>query len=123
MHVAGGIVMNQPDDPAAPTPAAGPAVTPAPQAPESPSDRVPALAWVIGAVFVAIELAVSGRYGFQQDELYFIVAGHHLGFGYVDQPPLVPLLTRVTLRAVLVPGSIISYRIDVRIYASVEDTI
>jgi 4-amino-4-deoxy-L-arabinose transferase-like glycosyltransferase len=54
------------------------------------------LAWVIGAVFVAVELAVSGRYGFQQDELYFIVAGRHLAFGYVDQPPLVPLLTRIT---------------------------
>jgi len=96
MHAAGGIVMNQPHDPAAPIPAAGPAVTPVPQAPESPSDRVPALGWVIGAGFVAVELAVSGRYGFQQDELYFIVAGHHLGFGYVDQPPLVPLLTRIT---------------------------
>jgi hypothetical protein len=52
--------------------------------------------WVIAAVFVAVELAVSGRYGFQQDELYFLVAGHHLAFGYVDQPPLTPLLTRIT---------------------------
>jgi 4-amino-4-deoxy-L-arabinose transferase-like glycosyltransferase len=57
---------------------------------------VPVLAWVIAAVFVAVELAVSGRYGFQQDELYFLVAGHHLAFGYVDQPPLAPLLTRIT---------------------------
>jgi hypothetical protein len=59
-------------------------------------DRVPAAVWVIAAAFVAIELAVSDRYGFQQDELYFLVAGHHLALGYVDQPPLAPLLTRIT---------------------------
>jgi 4-amino-4-deoxy-L-arabinose transferase-like glycosyltransferase len=28
--------------------------------------------------------------------MYFIVAGRHLAFGYVDQPSLVPLLTRIT---------------------------
>jgi Dolichyl-phosphate-mannose-protein mannosyltransferase len=61
-----------------------------------PGDRVPGLAWVIAAVFVAVELAVSGRYGFQQDELYFLVASHHLAFGYVDQPPLAVLLARTT---------------------------
>ena len=66
------------------------------QAPVRATDRVPVLVWVIAAVFVAVELAVSGRYGFLQDELYFIEAGRHLAFGYVDQPPLAPLLTRVT---------------------------
>ncbi|MGD0687493.1 MAG: glycosyltransferase family 39 protein, partial [Streptosporangiaceae bacterium] len=98
------------DQPAGPAPEpqaanpAGPAVRPAPHAanlpagqlPAPPSDRVPVLAWVIAALFVAVELAVSGRYGFLQDELYFIEAGRHLAFGYVDQPPVGPLLTRIT---------------------------
>ena len=59
-------------------------------------DRVPGTVWLIAAVFVAVELAVSDRYGFQQDELYFLVASHHLAFGYVDQPPLAVLLARTT---------------------------
>lgn len=88
---------------------ATPAMTPEPQhdiagpQPTAPvlrpgpsGDHVPLLAWVIAAAFVAVELALSSRYGFMQDELYFIVAAHHLAFGYVDQPALAPLLTRVT---------------------------
>lgn len=59
-------------------------------------DRVPLAAWVIAAVYVVLELTVSDRYGFQQDELYFLVASHHLAFGYVDQPPLAVLLARTT---------------------------
>ena len=59
-------------------------------------DRVPLAVWVIAAAYVVLMLAVSDRYGFQQDELYFLVASHHLAFGYVDQPPLAVLLARTT---------------------------
>lgn len=58
-------------------------------------DRLPPVVWIIAAAFVVIELAFSAGYGFQQDELYFIQAGRHLAFGYVDQPPIAPLLTRL----------------------------
>jgi hypothetical protein len=46
----------------------------------------------LAALAFVIHAAVSGRYDFFRDELYFIVCGRHPAFGYADQPPLVPLL-------------------------------
>jgi 4-amino-4-deoxy-L-arabinose transferase-like glycosyltransferase len=57
--------------------------------------KIPA-EWLIALVIGLIHLAVAGRYDVFRNELYFIVCGRHPDFGYVDQPPLVPLVAAAT---------------------------
>lgn len=67
------------------------------------------LAWVLGAVTFLVHFALNGRYGFFRDELYFIACGHHLAWGYVDQPPLVAVMAR--LGELLGGGSLWGFRL------------
>ena len=78
-----------------------------------PFARGPVLGIAAGTVLLL--LAVSWRYGYHRDELYFLEASRHLAFGYVDQPPgavLVAWIDRVLLGNTLVGLRLIPALVD-----------
>jgi hypothetical protein len=50
------------------------------------------LPWIAAAATFVFHLVANPHYGFFRDELYFIICGRHPALGYVDVPPVVPLI-------------------------------
>ncbi|MFR9728195.1 glycosyltransferase family 39 protein [Saccharopolyspora sp. MS10] len=64
---------------------------------------------LIAGLTALLLVLLSHRYGPLSDELYFIAAGRHPDWGYMDQQPLVPLLAAAIDTAA--PGSLFALRL------------
>jgi hypothetical protein len=62
---------------------------------ESPEKRLTATALVlcIAAGKFLVHLYAGRHYGYFVDELYYLACSRHLAWGYVDQPPLIAVIT------------------------------
>ena len=56
----------------------------------------PAVVLLLAVAKVLFHLLTAGRYGIFRDELYYLACSEHLDFGYVDQPPLIALITWIS---------------------------
>ena len=65
---------------------------------------------------VALLAATSGQYGYHRDELYFRILGRHLSWGYVDEPPLTPLLGRAS--TALFGDNLVAFRLPALLCAA-----
>lgn len=55
-----------------------------------PPSRRPSLdLWLLPAAVLLFHVVTAPGYGYFRDELYYMVNGEHLGFGYVEHPPLI----------------------------------
>ncbi|HEV3096258.1 MAG TPA: glycosyltransferase family 39 protein [Candidatus Dormibacteraeota bacterium] len=76
----------------------------------APVTRPPwAVLGLLVAAKVGITMAVADRYGWHRDELYYLASSRHLSLGYVDYPPITPLLAR--LDQAIFPGSLPGLRL------------
>jgi len=54
------------------------------------------LVWAMAAAYIVIQLALSHRYGYFRDEFYYLACGEHLAWGYVDHPPLIAVIAKIS---------------------------
>jgi hypothetical protein len=55
-----------------------------------------AIVFLIAAIKLLLHLYAAHNYGYFPDELYFIACGNHLAWGYVDMPPLIAAMMKLT---------------------------
>jgi 4-amino-4-deoxy-L-arabinose transferase-like glycosyltransferase len=73
---------------------APPLVSPSHHGPFSSATAI--VLYIAAASFLA-HMLTAGRYGYFRDELYYLACARHLAFGYVDQPPMIALVTWLTV--------------------------
>lgn len=56
-----------------------------------------AIIWAIALAKFLFHLYFNNRYDYFRDEFDYIACARHLAWGYVDQPPLVPFLARISI--------------------------
>jgi len=54
------------------------------------------LIWAIALIKLILHTYFNSRYGYFRDEFNYLSSGEHPGWGYVDQPPLIPWLAEVS---------------------------
>jgi len=52
--------------------------------------------WLMAAAYVVLQLSIVNRYGIFRDELYYLACAEHLAWGYVDHPPFVALVAKLS---------------------------
>ena len=57
-----------------------------------------AIVFTIAALKLLFHLVIANEYGIFRDELYYLACAEHLAWGYVDQPPMIALLTWLTAK-------------------------
>src|SRR5215469_12373749 len=65
--------------------------------------------WALAILGLAVHLWASRGYDYFLDEMYFIVCGERLDWGFVDQPPLIPAVAAAMHH--LFPGSLVMLRL------------
>src|SRR5215472_14266138 len=76
------------------------------------ADHASAVPWLpvvgLAAVKVAVSMVFAGRYGWHRDELYYLASARHPALGYVDYPPVAPMVARLV--QVVAPDSVVALK-------------